>query len=231
MNPGIYFDTLNGIVRQKELAVISQNLSNLSTPGYKRDRVAFSRYLFSVIGNKRTDFSEGDLQPTNNPFDVAISGSEDAFFVVKTPDGKELYTRRGDFFLDKDKKLVTRNGFYVQGEKGDIIVKGDRFQINEDGNIVQNGKTIDKLKIVSLPLDKIKKYGRSLFYLTEELPVSSSSDYKIFQGYLESSNVKPVEEVAQMVNCLRNYEICKKSIQSQDETTSRLINDVGMVRV
>ena len=128
-------------------------------------------------------------------------------------------------------KLITRNGFYVQGERGDITVKGNKFQINEDGKIVVDGKTIDKLKIVSLPLDKIERYGRSLFYLKGDLLAESSSEYKIFQGYLESSNVKPVEEVAHMVNCLRNYEICQKSIQSQDETTSRLINDVGIVRI
>ncbi len=231
MIPGIYFDTLNEIVRQKELAVISQNLANISTPGYKQDKVAFYRYLFSVIERKKIDFSEGDLEPTGNPLDIAISGEKDAFFVVTTPDGKTFYTRRGDLFLDKEKRLITRNGFIVQGEKGEIILKGNKVKITEDGKIWVDGKMVDKLKVVALPINGIKRYGRSLFYIQGNLSPKSASEYKVFQGYLEGSNVKPVEEVANMVNCLRNYEICQKSIQSQDETTSRLINDVGIVRI
>lgn len=234
MNPGIYFDAINGIVRQKELTVITQNLANISTPGYKKVRIAFAKYLSSIIEKEQIDFSEGDIKPTSNPFDVAISGVKNAFFVVKSPDGRELYTRRGDFFVNKDMKLITRNGFYVQGKGGEITVKDNKFQINENGEIIVDGKVIDKLKIVSLPLDKIKKYGRSLFYIEnpdKNLSLEYASGYKIYQGYLESSNVKPVEEVACMVNCLRNYEISQKSIQSQNETTSRLINDVGTVRI
>jgi len=230
MNPGIYFDTSESIVRQKELTVISQNLANLSTPGYKRDRISFSRYLSSVIERRKIDFSEGDLKPTGNPLDIAISGKEDAFFVVKTPEG-EFYTRRGDLTIDKDRRLITRNGFPVQGMRGDIFIKGNKIEISEDGKVLVDGKMIDKLKVVSLPLDKLIRYGRSLFYIKDDYIPQSSSNHKIFQGYLEESNVKPIEEVARMVDCLRNYEICQKSIQSQDETTSRLINDVGIVRI
>ncbi len=231
MNPGIYFGALNEVVRQRELAVITQNLSNISTPGYKKERVAFSKYFFSVIECKKIDFSEGELKPTQNQFDVAISGANNVFFVVKSADGKEYYTRRGDFTLDKEGRLITGNGFLVQGKSGNITLKDSNFQINRSGEILINGQVVDKLRLVSLPTEKLLRYGKSMFYLKDKNTVpQNASGYKIFQGYLEISNVKPIEEVADMISCLRNYEICQKSIQSQDETTSRLINDVGIVR-
>ncbi len=231
MNPGIYFGALNEIVRQRELSVITQNLSNISTPGYKEERMAFSKYFFSVIESRKTDFSQGDLKPTQSQFDVAISGADNVFFVVMSPDGKEYYTRRGDFTLDKEGRLITVNGFLVQGKSGNITLKNSNFQINEAGEISVNGKVVDKLRLVSLPTEKLLRYGKTMFYLKDKnIAPKNASGYKIFQGYLESSNVKPVREVASMINCLRNYEICQKSIQSQDETTSRLINDVGIVR-
>lgn len=230
MNPGIYFDTLDGIVRQKELAVISQNLSNLSTPGYKRERIAFQKYFFSVIENRKTDFSKGDLRHTGNTFDLAISGKENVFFVVRSADGKELYTRRGDFCIGKDKKLMTVNGFFVQGRSGDITVNGRRIEINKNGEVIVDGKVVDKLRLVSVPTETLVRYGQTMFYAKDNQNISSATEYEILQGYLETSNVKPVEEIVNMVNCLRNYEICQKSIQSHDESTSRLINDVGIVR-
>ena len=230
MNPGIYFDTLDGIVRQKELAVISQNLSNLSTPGYKRERIAFQKYFFSVIENRKTDFSKGDLRHTGNTFDLAISGKENVFFVVRSADGKELYTRRGDFCIGNDKKLMTVNGFFVQGRSGDITVNGRRIEINKEGEVIVDGKVVDKLRLVSVPTETLVRYGRTMFYAKNTQNIKPAKDYEILQGYLETSNVKPVEEMIRIVDCLRNYEICQKSIQSHDEITSRLINDVGIVR-
>ncbi len=230
MLPGIYFNTGAGIVRQKELAVITQNLSNAMTPGYKKERIAFSRYYLTVIERIKTDFSQGDITHTGNPFDVAICENERAFFVVRTPEGI-FYTRRGDFSLSREKKLITRNGFFVQGQKGDIVIKGSQITITEDGRIIADGKTVDKIKIVELPLDKVERYGRTLFRLKGNIRPKESESFKIMQGYLELSNVRPVEEVARMISCLRNYEISQKSIQSQDEMTSKLINEVGSVRI
>ncbi len=232
MIPAIYLGAVNGDSRQKELLIISENLANISTPGYKKTRVSFSKYLSSVATKQKTDFSEGDITPTGNIFDVAISGKENLFFVVKSPDGKEFYTRRGDFSLDKDKKLIIPNGFLVQGESGDIKINGSQIRINKKGEIIVDGRKVDKLRIVSLPLSKLKRYSGTLFYLSnqKQSPNETSSGYEILEGYLEGSNVRPVEEMIKIINCLRNYEESQKSIQSHDESTSKLINEVGIVR-
>ncbi len=91
---------------------------------------------------------------------------------------------------------------------------------------------MDKLRIVSLPLSKLKRYSGTLFYLSnqKQSPNETSSGYEILEGYLEGSNVRPVEEMIKIINCLRNYEESQKSIQSHDESTSKLINEVGIVR-
>jgi len=232
MIPAIYLGAVNGDSRQKELSVISENLANISTPGYKKIRVSFSKYLSSVITKQKTDFSQGDIRPTGNMFDVAISGKENLFFVVKSPDGKEFYTRRGDFSLNKDKKLIIPNGFLVQGRSGDIKINGSQIRINKKGEIIVDGKKVDKLRIVSIPLSKLKRCSGTLFYIPNKSqnPNEVSSGYEILEGYLEESNVRPVEEMIKIINCLRNYEECQKSIQSHDEATSKLINEVGIVR-
>lgn len=194
-----------------------------------------------------TDFKQGSLRQTNNPFDLALEGK--GFFVVETNNGTR-YTRDGSFMIDKNGFLVTKDGFRVQGEKGPILVQKNNFIISEEGEIVinpnleanplvsdiQNGwedsLTIDRLKVVGFrELRELKKEGNSFYRETvfsgpAETPAEQP---KIRQGFLEISNTNIVEEMVQMIEVQRAYEANSKSVQSHDAALSRLIDHAARV--
>ncbi len=193
-----------------------------------------------------TKFDQGALQRTENPFDLALDGK--GFFSVQTERG-ERYSRDGSFTISKDGDLVTRNGNLVMGENGPIKVQKNNFIVNERGEVLVNmalsldsrdvvGMTnnnweepvvIDRLKIVDFEnIREIKKEGDSLYSETElSGPPLPAVKNKIFQGFLEKSNVNAVREMVDMIEVQRSYEANQKSILTHDQTLGRLINEVG----
>jgi flagellar basal-body rod protein FlgG len=175
-----------------------------------------------------TDYSDGDLKRTDNKLDFAIAG--DGFFTVMTPQG-ERYTRDGSFSITATGDLVTKDGFQVMGKRGAVNLTSSNIVVNEDGSIVQDGQVINELRIVSAndPLG-LKKIGRNLFVLKDGAGVADlNGNFRVMQGFTESSNVNVVAEMVEMISGLRLYEASQKLIQSQDETLGRLIDDVGTV--
>lgn len=145
MNSGIYSALSGNIAAMKRLDVLSNNLANVNTPGFKKDRMTFESLLQAAgkvpqAGTTDapvysetaffTDHSRGSVSQTGNTFDLAIDG--DGFFVVNTPEGK-AYTRQGNFKLDATGKLVTADGYEVSGG-GPIVINGSRVEINARGN-------------------------------------------------------------------------------------------------
>ncbi|MBN2040998.1 MAG: flagellar basal-body rod protein FlgF [Spirochaetes bacterium] len=193
-----------------------------------------------------TEFEQGSLQSTENPFDLALEGK--GFFSVATERG-ERYTRDGGFTINKEGILVTKNGNPVLGENGQIKVQANNFMINEKGEILVNsalsldprnvvGMTqnnweepvvIDKLKIVDFEnIREIKKEGDSLYRETElSGPAISTAEPKVIQGFLEKSNVNAVREMVDMIEVQRSYEANQKTILTHSDTLGRLINEVG----
>ncbi|MAG13783.1 MAG: flagellar biosynthesis protein FlgC [Spirochaetales bacterium] len=194
-----------------------------------------------------TDFTQGPLKETNNPFDLALEGR--GFFSVDTPQG-ERYTRNGTFILGKEGFLLTKDGMPVLGENGLIQIKKHNFIIDGDGRVFQNGtfsnnpqrlvsvdenewenmELIDALKISEFRRPRyLKKQGASLWISTVESgealnPVEGQRP-KVHHGFLESSNVNPVTEMVRMIEVNRAYEANQKAIQSQDSITGKLINE------
>lgn len=193
-----------------------------------------------------TDFTDGELQQTENPFDLALVG--EGFFVVDTPYG-ERFTRNGSFILGPEGLLVTKEGYPVLGENGPISLKENNFVIDESGVVYQNAAfaddpnrlvtmtentwdetvQIDRLQLVSFrELRYLRKQGSSLWIDTED-----SGDARrlvgddrptVLQGYLEGSNVNPVREMVELIEVNRSYEASQKVVQSQDQATDQLIN-------
>ena len=255
MSGGIYMAASGALAYEKRLQLISNNLANANTVGYKMDRGQFQSIdpadlppalspasselntsqaqSFWFQFNSYTDFTHGSLKNTGNDFDLALAG--DGFFCVQKPDGVH-YTRKGNFTLNAEGVLVTGNGYPVVGDGGEIEVKGSenphrfkKFTVDEEGNVSVDGKQVGSLRIVKFPEpDKLIKMGDTLFKAAENSPPPvKAEDFKVSQGFVELSNVDVVKMMTEMIEVLRGYESYQKVIRTADEASSRSINEVG----
>ena len=249
MIKGIYTSALGLIPLQKRLEVIANNLANVNTTGFKRDD-AFTNELISADSlfkngsvdpsasdlkeQTYTDFSQGPLEQTSNPLDVALSGQ--GFFEVQTPNGAML-TRDGSFSLSIDGTLVTRNGDPVMGMNGPIRISDvqkmqtSQLVIGPDGTVKAGNQIYGQLRIVTpANLSQLFKAGSNLYELNQggTLEVVDPASTNVRQGYLEGSNVNPIDEMVAMIQLQSNFQAGQKAIQTQD-TSLNDANQVGQV--
>jgi flagellar basal-body rod protein FlgF len=246
---------VGALAYEKRLQIISNNLANANTVGFKQDQSQFHLLDLSDLPEVSTqtgitsnisqtdlfwnqfkvytDHAGGSLKNTGNDFDLALVGK--GFFCVQTPDGIH-YTRKGDFTLNAEGVLVTRNGWPVLGEGGEISVDGQenphrykKFSVDEDGNISVDGNQIDRLRLVDYPQpDALIKVGETLFKPANPgLGGTPAEDTRVSQGFVELSNVDAVKMMTEMIEVLRGYESYQKIIRSVDEVNSRAINEIG----
>lgn len=245
MSGGMYLAAAGALVQQLRLEVLSNNVANISTNGYKGDRSIFQipqetepqTVETSIEGVQPLspyappfatviDFSQGAIRQTGNPLDVAISGS--GFFSIQTPDGVQ-YTRQGNFTLDSNGVLITPDGNPVMGEGGEITLEEGTVEIDLQGAVYQDGDEVGRLQIADINnSETLKKAGNGRFVGSEETTVGERPENTtLSQGYLESANVNPVRAMTEMIETSRAFEAYQKVIQSADEATSKSINDVG----
>jgi flagellar basal-body rod protein FlgG len=251
--------------QQLNVDTIANNLANVNTTGFKKSRAEFKDLLYETL--KRTNvyedgygspvpiqvghgvrasattklFTQGNLQPTGNTFDLAIEG--DGFFMVQRADGTIAYTRDGTFKLsatDFDTTLVTSEGDFVISADEDIMVINEGLRelsvaedgtitgINEDGEI----ETLGRIALVKFTNPAgLSSLGKNLFGATassgEPQLMEDASDPgfgTILQGFVEMSNVQVVEEMINLITAQRAYEVNTKAIQSADEMLSQANN-------
>jgi flagellar basal-body rod protein FlgF len=242
MIKGLYIAKAGMFGNAKKLNVTSNNLANISTTGFKKDKVFFNQLIDAqrALSNSgkhsdsanletKTDFSTGRLQQTENPLDLAIVG--EGFFEIQTPD-KKVYTRNGNFTVDNKNRLVTQEGYPVMGTGGEIQVTGYEIKISGDGSILVDGQMVDKIRIVSFEdPSQLIKIGSTLF--TEEgeagIYLLEPETIQVRQGFIESSNVNGIDEIIQMIELYQQFELGQKTIRAHDETLEKLINDTGRV--
>ena len=255
MSGGIYMAASGALAYEKKLQIISNNLANANTVGYKMDRAQFNvieqnnlpaslasntpemstsqAQSFWFQFNSYTDFTSGSMKNTGNDFDLALIG--EGFFCIQKPDGVH-YTRKGDFTLDAEGTLVTRNGHPVIGDGGEITVKYaddpgkvKAFEVDLEGNVLVNGQQVGSLRIVKFSEpDKLMKMGDTLFKPAENSPApKEAEDAKVSQGFVELSNVDVVKMMTEMIVVLRGYETYQKVMRSADEAYTKSINEVG----
>lgn len=236
--------------QQLQLDTIANNLANVNTPGFKKSRVDFEDLFYQklkmagAVTAEGTQvpvgmeiglgvrpvaihklFTQGEYQQTNQELDWAIEGR--GFFKVLV-NGEELYTRAGNFKIDRDGYIVTPNGARLQPEF--VVPTGTvRIEVTPDGMITAldaNGNTLaqTQLLIYDFPnpagLDAI---GRNLYRATDAAgdPIEGNPGTQglgtIAQGYLEMSNVDVVEEMVKMIITQRAYEANSKGILTADQ--------------
>ena len=243
---------LVGLSRQMalthELDVLANNIANVDTTGYKADHTLFEQYLMprasdpSFTGADRgiryvedradwVDMSQGAIQRTGNPLDVAIEGS--GYFVVQTPNGQQRYTRNGSFSINASGQLVTSDGNQVVGSSGPIIFQSTDHDvvISPSGIITvrEGNSTADSqrgtLQIVDFAQPRLlQKDGGSTFEAPAGVtPNPASANTTVVQGGIEKSNVNAVVAMARLIEITRSYTDIANLLQAQsDERRSAL---------
>jgi flagellar basal-body rod protein FlgF len=245
------------LVQQMRLEVLSNNLSNINTIGFKEDRSVFSAYLpgspepiKGISEMALVSGNQGSLNrylPSNfhvefegtktsfSPGQLKHTGNEldlaldgNGFFCVKTPEGVQ-YTRKGNFSLNKDGVLATHEGLPVLGNGGEIKIDGQNIVIDIEGNLSVDGKQVDTIKIVDFSHPyALEKIGDTLFTPINPGVTEEIADrVQVSQGFVELSNVDAVKVMTEMIEVLRAYESYQKVIRCVDEITSKAINEVG----
>jgi len=243
--------------QQTQLDVISNNLANVGTNGYKRSRAVFEDLLYQTLrdpgaaSSQQTQvpsglqvgtgvrpvstvriFSQGNLQKTDNPFDVAVNGQ--GFFQIQMPDGTTAYTRDGSFHSDSQGVLVTSNGFPLQPQIT-LPANVQSVTIGQDGTVsalragVAAPQQIGTLQLANFVNPAgLKPLGQNMFAETASSGTPSAGTPGanglglLNQGYVETSNVNVVEELVAMIQTQRAYEINSKAIQTSDQMLARL---------
>jgi flagellar basal body rod protein FlgG len=218
---------------------IANNLANVSTTGFKKERV-FGRIVDDAVAaaDAITDRSQGDISPTGNPLDVAMQG--DAFLVVQTPDGERL-TRGGALRMDDQRRLVTQRGDLVLGENGPITLPIGDVGIGRDGIVTVQppidgggrgakglGMRAAALRIETVPANAVLQHmGSGLFMPDPARKPAADADRQIVQGSLESSNVNAIESMTEMIDTVRAYADVQKSISVMDDIRGIAANQIG----
>lgn len=185
----------------------------------------------AVVDEVRTWQENGTFQFTGHKFDLALAG--EGMFVLETPAG-ERYTRNGSFTLNPAGVLVNGEGFPVLAESGPVVLdpafeSEDMLEICETGEIFINGEYLDRLRVVTFAdYTQLRKQGDSLFNLGEgELVPEDLPQPEIRVGFLEKSNVNPIQEMVSLIEAFRAYEANQKVVQAYDATLDKAVNEVG----
>ncbi|GFZ77603.1 flagellar basal-body rod protein FlgF [Elstera cyanobacteriorum] len=229
---------------RRSLDSTANNIANASTSGYRREQTLFQEYLArtGTPGNRQMvsytqdigtfrDFSEGTLSSTGNPLDVALRG--DAFFTVGHP-AQNMYTRNGVFHLDANGQIVTADGYPILAENGQPISvpQNERGQIliDSQGTVsftTQNGiQDLGRLALVRFNDQQAMRPAGSSMYATDQEALPAPETV-VAQGYIESSNVKPVLEVTQMLEIMRDYQSLQKLIDAEGDRQTSAITKIA----
>jgi len=253
---GMYTAASGMMLQMARQDVVANNLANVNTTGFKRSSTvatAFPAMLMSRLGELDTsseipqplkpevigylgtgaclagiinDYSIGNLKPTYNATDVALS-TPDTYLVVETPEGIR-YTRGGSLKITGDGLLTTNQGYAVLDDNDDYIYIEGEFAIDERGYVTDNGEEIARLQVVRFEnQDQLEKLGGGLLTTDQEPQLVDNPE--ILSGYLEESNVVAVQEMVTLINVVRSYEALQKIVQSEDEATQTLLNEVARV--
>ncbi len=231
--------------RIQTLDLLANNLANAATSGYKGDKEFYS--LFSSksaeagdddgylpklpsVDHHWTDFSQGLLETTNNPLDLALSG--DGFFVVNGPSGP-LYTRNGGFQRTATGTLVTSEGYPVASQGGGSITldHSQQVEITREGIIKQGGAEVARLAIASFKdTNVLMKQGNSYFKNTDPKAIpTQSSTTDVNQGKLEASNIKTSDAAVQLVGVMRQFEMLHKAVSLTTDMDKKAVEEVARV--
>lgn len=258
MLKGLYTAYTGMLNEQHRLDTLTNNLANASTVGFKKEGATSESFrdVLTVkikdtstnsymnerigranpgvkIGENYTNYTQGSFRITDNTYDLALSG--DGFFAIeftnKAGETSTMYTRAGQFTLNKEGYLVNEDGDYVLDNQSRRIRLNTLLdsKIDEDGTIYQNDTAVARIGITDFEdYDYLEKYGET-YYRPIEGARTTQANAVINSGYLEMSNVQVVSEMVNLIAITRNYESSQKIIQTYDGSLEIAATQLGRV--
>lgn len=222
----------SGLMR--EMQVVANNIANISTTGFRREGTVFAEHVHRMdeepslsmphATGRVVDLSQAGLTMTGAAFDFAIQG--DGFFLIETPQGNRL-TRAGSFTPNEAGELVTADGNRLLDAGGApvFVPPGSAVGMAEDGTLSANGTPLAQVGLW-LPADplSLRHQSGTLFAAGDLEPVENG---RVFQGFLEESNVNPVSEITRMIEVQRAYELGQKFLDAEDARARGVIETLG----
>jgi flagellar basal-body rod protein FlgG len=257
VNRSLYIAATGMNAQQAQMDVISNNLANVSTNGFKGSRAVFEDLIYQTLrqpganSTQNTEipsgsqvgtgvqqvaterlYTQGNLTQTGNSKDIAINGA--GFFQVQMPDGTIAYTRDGSFQTDQQGRLVTSDGFPLQPAIT-LPQNATKLTIGQDGTVsITQGNSTNTVNIGSIQLATfinpagLDSIGQNLFQETQSSGApnvgqpSLNGIGPLQQGFVETSNVNVVQELVNMIQTQRAYEINSKAVTTSDQMLQTL---------
>lgn len=218
-------------------AAVAHNLANVNSTGYRAEehrlravqvvsngqQKGLPTRAFATDASTHTDFTPGPMAYTGRALDIAVQGK--GWIALQMPDGSEAYTRNGNFELNVNGIVQTRNGIPVQGDGGPIAVPPDvKLSVGVDGTIsalpesgAQNTvSVIGRFKLVSPPDADLVRGEDGLFRMRDGGVATTDERVKVAAGSLEGSNVNPAEQMVSMISLARQFEMQMKMLSTAD---------------
>jgi flagellar basal-body rod protein FlgF len=225
--------------RMESLDLLANNLANASTNGFKNDsefytlfssEAASSGARLPMIKNQWTDFSQGLVQPTNEPLDFALSGR--GFFAVQGPSGP-LYTRNGNFRLSRAGVLENSEGYAVRAVDGKPLQSQspEPFDVSADGTVRQGGQVVGQIELVDFSDSAVLvKQGNNYFRNADpKIKARPALSVEVQQGRIENSNVSTADSAVRLVTVMRQFEMLQKAVTLAGEMDRKSVEEVARV--
>lgn len=253
MVKGLYTSYAGMNLQQKRLDIVTNNLANATTTGYKKEGVTAQSFdsvygikvkdesvayinqrigtlnLGAKIGETYRDWGQGSFVSTENEYDFALGGSGffEIQFTSKSGETSTLYTRDGSFQMNKEGYLVTKDGDFVLGESGGPIqlpTDIDQLSVDTLGNIYADGQFIDKFALTDFEdYNYLQAYGENMFTTVDGITFKEATA-TVNQGYTEASNINTVTEMVDMISIAREYESNQKVMTTIDDMLGKMVN-------
>ncbi len=244
MNVSLYQAAAAMSAQSRWQEVITENLASGNVPGYRKQDVSFNSVAAGamplgglnpgqyVIPQAVTGVSlqQGALRPTGNKLDFGLEGP--GFFEVQLPGGEMAYTRDGEFQLNAQGQLITKQGYAVQSDSGPIqfdLNNSAPITVSATGEVSQREDLKGRLRLAEFNDPKLlTSVGGGLFLPDDpNLQTNTTLTSQVRQGYLEGSNTSPTTEMASLLTAMRMFEANQKVLQSQDERMGKVISELG----
>ncbi len=229
---GLYSSVTGKETGGQNLEIISRNLANINTAGFKKNMPTFRTFMDNgesihgtTISKVFIDHSQGTLKPTGNKLDMAINGK--GYFVLESENGKR-YSRNGHFLINKDMEIINSVGWKVLDDNGQTLEVPQNVKeilVNGEGEITVDGVGIGKVDVVDFANKEVlKEVGNSAYIAQSGNSGETSTSYEVQQGFVESSNVSVVDEMVNMIANSRSFEGNSRINKTFDRTLEKLVS-------